>query len=147
VWQQPVCPNPGLQGYGLLAPQSATFRAVDGSTVHERLMDDLRLYCVEDILDRAFWTLWGEPALESKYGIICFGDVELQHRQTLIVSALSTTRMAVLLDLLAEVGGLSGPTVRHDPIHVFNKRTRKRYALSARRAAKRKRPGQRRKRV
>lgn len=144
---QPVCPNPGLQGYGLLAPQSATFRAVDGSAIHERLMDDLRLFCVEDAPDRAFWTLWGEPALESEYGIICFGDIELQHRQTLIASALSTARMTVLLDLLAEVGRLPGPTVKHDPIHVFDKRTRERYALPPRRAAERKRPGLRRKRA
>ncbi len=141
---RPVCPKPGLQGYSLLAPQSATFRAVDGAAIHDRLMDDLRLHCVEDTPDRAFWTLWGEPALESEYGIICFGDIELQHRQTLIAGAMSTPRMAVLLDLLAEAGELPGPTVEHDPIQVFDKRTRERYVLPSRRAAKRKRPGQRR---
>jgi hypothetical protein len=144
---QPVCPNPGLERYSLLAPQSATFRAVDGATIHERLIDDLRLHCVEDTLDRAFWNLWGEPALESEYGIICFGDIELQHRQTLIASALSTPRMAVLLDLLAEADGLADPTVEHDPIPVFDKRTRERDVLPTRRAAERKRPGQRRKRA
>lgn len=74
----PVCPNPGLQGYSLLAPRFATFRAVDGATIHNRLMEDRRLYCVEDTPDRTFWLLWGEPALETKYGIICFGDIELQ---------------------------------------------------------------------
>jgi SEC-C motif len=142
---RPVCPDPGLGSYSLLAPQSATFRVDDGSAIHERLMDDLRLHCVEDTPDRAFWTLWGEAALESEYGIISFGDIELQ--QTLIASALSAPRMAVLLDLLAEAGGLPGPTVEHDPIPVFDKRTRERYALPPRRAAKRKRSRRRRRRA
>lgn len=136
---RPVCPDPDLQGYSSLAPQTAVFRAVDGAAIHDRLMDDLRLYCSEDTLDRAFWTLWGEPALETEYGIICFGDIELQHRQTLIASALSTSRMAVLLDLLAEVGGLPDPTVEHDPIQVFDKRTHGRFVLPPRRAAERQR--------
>jgi hypothetical protein len=147
-YSRPVCPNPGLQGYSLLAPQSATFRGVDGA-IYDRLMDDLRLHCVEDTPDRVFWNLWGEPALESEYGIICFGDIELQHQQTLIASAVSAPRMAVLLDLLTEAGGtgLASPTVEHDPIHVFDKQTRGQYVLPPRRTAKRKRPGQRRKRA
>jgi hypothetical protein len=146
---QPVCPNPSLEGYSLLAPQSATFRAVDGAVIRERLMEDVRLYCVEDSPDRVFWTLWGQPALESEYGIVCFGDIELRHRQTLIASALSAPRMAVLLDLLAEAAGegLPSPTVEHDAIQVLDKRTRARHVFSPRRAAKRKRPGQRRKRA
>lgn len=147
---QPVCPNLGLQGYSSLASQSATFRAVDGTGIRDRLMDDLRLHCVEDTPDRTFWNLWGEPALESEYGIICFGDIELQHQQVLIASAMSAPRMAALMDLLAEDAGgvgLPDPAVKHDPIDVFDKRTRKRYMLPPQGAAKRKRPGQRRKRT
>jgi len=138
-----------LQGYGLLSPQSATFRAVDGAAMRERLMDDVRLYCTEDTPDRVFWTLWGEPALESEYGIICFGDIELRHRRTLVVSAMSAPRMAVLLDLLAEADDLElpGPTVEHDPIQVFDKRTRERRELPPQRAGERKPPGWRRKRA
>lgn len=144
---RPVCPDPDLQSYSFLAPQSATFRAVDGAAIRDRLMDDHRLYCSEDTPDRAFWTLWGEPALESEHGIICFGDIELQ--QTLIASAISTPRMAVLMDLIAEVAGdvgLPGPTLEYDPIHVFDKQTRVRYVLTPQRAAKHKRPGKGRKR-
>lgn len=147
---RPVCPNLGLQDYSSLAPQSATFRAVDGAAIHERLMDELRFYCVEDTPDRTFWTLWGEPALESEYGILCFGDLELQYQQVLIASAMSTPHMAVLMDLLAEDAGgvgLPDPAVEHGPIPVFDKRTRKRYMLPPRRAAKRKQWGQRRKRT
>ncbi len=146
---QPVCPSPDLRGFGLLAPRSATFRAVDGAAMRERLMDDARLYCTEDTPDRVFWTLWGEPALESEYGIICFGDIELRNRRTLIVSAMSTPRMATLLDLLAgaDDAGLPSPTVEHDPIQVFDKRTRERRELSPRRAGERKPSGWRRKRA
>lgn len=150
TYWRPVCPNLGLQGYSSLTPQSATFRAVDGAAIHDRLMNDLRLHCVEDTPDRTFWTLWGEPALESEYGIICFGDIELQHQQVLIVSAMSTPRMAVLMDLLTEDAGgvrLPDPAAEQDPIQVFDKRTRKLYMLPPRHNAKRKRPGQRRKRT
>ena len=150
TYWRPVCPNLGLEGYSLLAPQSATFRAVDVASIHDRLMDDLRLYCVEDTQYRTFWTLWGEPALESEYGIICFGDIELQDQQVLIASAMSTPRMAVLMDLMAEDAdgvGLPDPAVKHDSIPVFDKRTRKRYMLPLQHDAKRKRPGQRRKRA
>jgi hypothetical protein len=150
TYWRPVCPNLGLQGYSSLAPQSAMVRAVDGAAIHDRLMDDLRLHCVEDTPDRTFWTLWGEPALESEYGVICFGDIELQHQQVLIASAMSTPRMAVLMDLSAgDAGGVRLPdlAVEHDPIQVFDKRTRKRYMLPPRHDAKRKRPGQRRKRT
>lgn len=119
-----ACPNPGLQGYSLLAPQSATFRAVDGATIYDRLIEDLRLNCVEDTPDRVFWTLWGEPALESEYGIICFGDIEL-HQGMLIATAMSAPRMAVLLDVL----DVPSPKVEHDPIPVFDKRTREKYEL------------------
>lgn len=122
-WQL-ACANPGLDGYSLLAPQSATFSGVDSAAIYDRLMEDRRLNCVEDSQDRVFWNLWGEPALESKYGIICFGDIELHHRG-LSTTAMSAPRMEVLLDLL----DLGSPTVEHDSIPVFDKQTRQRYEL------------------
>lgn len=146
---RPICPNLDLQGYSLLAPQTATFLAVDGAAIHARFMDDVRLHCVEDTPARAFWILWGEPALESEYGIICFGDIEFQYQQTLIVTSMSASRMAVLLDVVAQAGGvgLPSPTVEHGPIQVFDKQTRERYGLPPQSDTNRQRPRQRRKRT
>lgn len=124
-----VCPNLGLQGYSLLAPQEAIYDRVDGDIVRTQLMDDVRFQCVEDTAKRAFWILWGDPALESKYGISCFGDIELQRNRTLIVTAMSEMRMAVLLDVLAEMTGLSQPVAKRDPVYGFDKRTGKRCVI------------------
>src|ERR1700704_3798070 len=51
---RPVCPNPGMQGYSLLHPQSARFTNIPADAVHGFLQDDERLYCVEDTPQRAF---------------------------------------------------------------------------------------------
>ena len=77
----PICPNPGLNGYSLRSPQSATFENVDGQLLRMRLMEDVRLQCTEDTPDRGFWLYWGDPALDDQYGTLCFGDNELPARQ------------------------------------------------------------------
>ncbi len=96
-----VCPNPGMQGYSLVRPQSARFTNIRTDAVYAFLQDDERLYCVEDTPHRAFWIYWGDPAFDTpSYGILCFGDLELQEDHTLLVTALSDTRMEVLLELV-----------------------------------------------
>ena len=97
---RPVCPNPGMQGYSLVRPQSARFTNVPADAVYELLQDDERLYCVEDSPHRAFWTYWGDPALDIPQGTVCFGDIELLEGHTLLISALSDTRMEALLELV-----------------------------------------------
>ena len=122
----PICPNPGLEGYSFLAPQEAIFAPVDGRAIRMALMDEIRVHDVELTPRRSFWIYWGEPALESRYGIICFGDVELRGRQTLIVTAMSDLRMRVLRTLLRDTGvALPAPRMQYDRVQVIDKRTGK----------------------
>lgn len=125
----PVCPNPGIPGevgYSLLKVQSATFTNVDGASVRAALMDDLRLHCAEDTLERAFWIYEGAPFIQTPHGIMCFGDIELQHNHTLHITALSALRMRILLELLREdCGDLGRPKMKYDPVQVIDKRTGK----------------------
>jgi hypothetical protein len=112
---QPVCPNPDMQGYSLVHPQSARFTHIPADVVYAFLQANERLYCVEDTQQRTFWIYWGDPAFDTPpYGTLCFGDLELQRDNTLLVSGLSTARMEVLLDLLHPLK-LSSPQMQQDP--------------------------------
>ena len=120
----PICPNPRLQGYSFLAPQQAIFSGVDGRAVAKALWNDVRLHDVEATPARSFWVHWGEPAHKSRYGIICFGDIELRERQTLIVTAMSNRRMRTLLGVLRDTGvTLPAPRMSYDRVQVIDKRT------------------------
>ena len=122
----PICPNPGLEGYSFLAPQEAIFAPVDGRAIRMALMDEIRVHDVELTPRRSFWIYWGELALETRYGIICFGDVELRDGQTLIVTAMSDLRMRVLRTLLRDTGvALPAPRMQYDRVQVIDKRTGK----------------------
>jgi hypothetical protein len=131
---RPVCPNPDLQGYRLLHSQTARFTPVDAQAVHTFLQNDERLYCVEDTPQRTFWVYWGNPAYDAPpYGTICFGDLALQEPHTLLVSALSDTRMKVLLDLLRSLE-LGTPQMQFDTPSSPPKPTRKTPRRRCRRA-------------
>ena len=122
---RPVCPNPGMQGYSLVHPQSAHFTTIPADAVYAFLQDDERLYCIEDTPRRAFWTYWGDPAFDTPpLGTLCFGDLELQGNDTLLVSGLSDTRMEVLLDLLHPLK-LNTPQMQLDPFPRLEKPGRK----------------------
>jgi hypothetical protein len=123
---RPVCPNPGMQGYSLMHPQSARFTNVPAEAVYAFLQDDERLYCVEDTPQRAFWIYWGDPAFDTPpLGTLCFGDLDLQEDHTLLVSGLSDARMEVLLDLLRPLK-LDTPNMQLDPFPRPEKPGRKR---------------------
>ncbi len=130
-WQT-ICPNPGnpsLNGYGLLQPQSVTLKNVDGYALGPKFMDDERLQCIENTIKRAFWTYWGNPSLLSKYGTLCFGDIELRNAKTLVVTALSNVRMETLLSLLRSLTGdsLGTPVIKYDAVkHLSKDEARKR---------------------
>lgn len=119
----PVCPNPDMKGYSLLVSQSALFHPVDGAALRDQLMEDSRLVCVEDSLEKGFWIYWGDPLLENQYGILCFGDLELKQNHTLLVTAMSDLRMQVLLQALKEITGnrLGAPQMSHDQAEVIDK--------------------------
>ena len=121
---QPVCPNPGMQGYSLVHPQSARFTNIPADAVYASLQDDERLYCVEDTPQRAFWTYWGNPAFDIPQGTLCFGDIELLGSRTLLVSALSDARMEILLELVRPLK-LSTPKMHKDPVPRLEKPVRK----------------------
>jgi hypothetical protein len=120
----PVCLNPDGKSYSLMDLQSEKFHPVDGTTLREQLMNDIRLYCVEDGIKRSFWIYWGDPALEDQYGILCFGDIELKQNRTLLITAMSDLRMQILLNLVREIAGeqLGSPKIIHDKIQLFDKR-------------------------
>ncbi len=138
---RPVCPNPGMEGYSLVAPQSATFHNVDRPAIRERLMADTRLRCMDESLRNSFWIFWGDPVMESEYGIMCFGDFELKDNRTLLVTAMSDLRMGVLLDLLQEIAGdiLGEPQMSRDAVPTIDKPVRKSWGRSAKRKPRRRR--------
>jgi hypothetical protein len=54
----PICPNPGLEGYSLMVLQSAAITPIDDVIWRTRLLDDIRLQCLEDSPQRGFWLYW-----------------------------------------------------------------------------------------
>jgi hypothetical protein len=122
---RPVCPNPGMQGYSLLRPQSAHFTNIPADAVHAFLQNNEQLYDVEDKPQRGFWTYWGDPAFDTPpYGTLCFGDLELQENGLLLVTVLSDRRMEVLLDLLQPLN-LDAPQIQRDPLPRIEKPRRR----------------------
>ena len=119
----PVCPNPDRKGYSLLASQTAKFHPVNGTNLREQLMEDVRLYCVEDRIKKSFWIYWGDPALKDQYGINCFGDIELKQNRTLLVTAMSDLRMQLLLNMLKELAGerLGDPIITYNQMQTIDK--------------------------
>jgi hypothetical protein len=138
----PICPNPDIDGYSLAAPQAATFDRVDGQAIRERLNADIRLHCVDEDIESSFWILWGDPAFEDEYGVLCFGDIELRQNHTLVVSAMSDVRMRVLLELLQEIAGdhLGRPRMSWDPLPAIDKPSGKRTPRTSKRKPRGKRP-------
>ncbi len=126
---QPVCHNPGAESYSPVVPQEALFERVDGPLLRERLMDDPHLACVDDAPGRGFWIYWGEVALETELGIICFGDIELQADGSLLVTAMSDLRMKTMLDLLQEIAAdclPDEPEITKNPPPMLRKPPRRR---------------------
>jgi len=121
---KPLCPNPGMQGYSVFSPQSATFPKISRNRVYPFLQEDIQLYCVEDTPQRAFWVYWGDPALDAPpFGTLCFGDFELT-KHALVVSVLSDIRMNTLLDLIRPLN-LGTPQLCRDPLPFPEKPARK----------------------
>ena len=88
-------------------------------------MAETGLHCTEDSRDRSFWVCWGDPPVETEYGIVCGGDIETADGDTLVAMALSDTRMQSLLDLLQGIPGewLGTPTmVRQVPLRIATRR-------------------------
>ena len=123
----PICPNPDLEGYSLMVMQSATITPIDDVIWRKRLLDDMRLQCVEDSPQRGFWLYWGDPALDDQYGTLCFGDIELKDGHTLDLTAMSDVRMQTLLDLLNELATapLPAPKMSYAKVEMIDKVTGK----------------------
>jgi hypothetical protein len=101
-WQL-ICHDLGAQSYSFVVPQEASFSQVDGKKLKRQLVNDYRLNCVENTENKGFWNLWGEEIIETEFGIICFGDIELKGYDGLLVTAMSDSRLRYLLDLLKEI--------------------------------------------
>ncbi len=128
----PLCPDPELEGYSLVAPQTVTFRQVDGATLRTRLMEDDRLACTVDTPTQGLWSYWGEELVETPgHGIVEFGELELKHNHTLVVTVASDERRHVILHFLKEVAGdlLKQPVHKYAPLLVYDKRTQKNQTL------------------
>lgn len=121
---RPVCPNPAIQGYSLVHPQSARFMHVPADAVYTFLQNDERLYCFEDTPHRAFWTYRGNPAVDIPQGRLCFGDIELLEGSTLLITALSDTRMEILLELVRPLK-LGTPQMQFDSVPLLQKPVQK----------------------
>ena len=111
----PVCLNPDGEGFSLLRPQSARFTNVPADEMYEFLQNDARLYCSEHNPQRTFWIYQGNPPFTSPAGTFCFGDFELLADNTLMITALSDTRMELLLELVQPLN-LDTPQLEQYPI-------------------------------
>ena len=125
-----LCPDPNVEK-SFSPCRAATITMplapVDGEAVRQKLLADERFKCTQDTPERGFWTYWGDTYFESEHGILCFGDIELQHQRKLIVTALSDTRMAVLLGVLREMlGDDIKPKIQRDAPQRVYKPERKR---------------------
>ena len=109
-----------MEGYSLLRSQSARFTNIPADKVYDFLQDDERLYCVQDTPQRVFWIYWGDPAIKARYGILCFGDLELQEDSTLLITALSDARMEILLELVSPLN-LGTPQMQLEPFTYVEK--------------------------
>ena len=69
----------------------------------------------KDTPQRAFWIYWGNPAFAIPQGRLCFGDIELLEDQTLLLSALSDTRMELLLELIRPLN-LGTPEIHKETV-------------------------------
>jgi hypothetical protein len=86
---------------------------VDRAAIHGKLAADPRFYCTVDEAEKGFYLFWGNPPVRDQYGILGFGDIELEG-DTLVASAMSDLRMRVVLDVLFEIAGsLLGTPQRH----------------------------------
>lgn len=121
---RPVCPNPDMQGYSLVHLQTARFTNIPARALYTFLRDDKRLHCIEDTPQRAFWTYWGDPPFDIPQGRLCFGDIELLDGRTLLISALSDTRMEMLLELVRPLN-LGTPHMQLEPFSYVDKPGRK----------------------
>ncbi len=126
----PLCPNPGIPGeagYSLVAPQKATFHRVAGDAIRATLNADGRFQVTEDTAARGFWIYQGYPQIETPYGYLCFGDLELLQGRTLVVTAMSDLRMQTMVDVLRELFGdtLGQPRITYDPVYGIDKRSGK----------------------
>lgn len=110
-----LCPDPHVQGYSFLQPQSALFTNVPDKEVYAFLEDDERLYCIDDSPEDAMWLYWDTPAVKGPYGIYCFGDLRLRKDRTLEITALSNTRMNIILAMLEPLK-LGKPRIRKDTV-------------------------------
>lgn len=140
----PICPNPGIPdeaGYSLLAPQKATFHNIDGDALRITLNADGRFQVTEDTAARAFWIYFGYPQIQTPYGVLCFGDLELIEGRTLLITAMSTLRMHAMLDVLRELFGdtLGRPRQQYDPVYGIDKRSGKMVTASTQTAPARRR--------
>ena len=124
MWR-PICPNPGDPDltYSLLQPQTARLEEVDGEAIRWRLAADPRLYCTFDEPQSSFWILFGHPALEDRYGVLCFGDIELKQGRTLIVTAMSDLRMQALMAVLQKAIGdwIGEPQITYSDVPLIGK--------------------------
>ena len=140
---RPLCPNPVMDGYSCVAPQTATFAPLSAQMrrqLRAHLHADERLYCVEDAPRNAFWVHWGDPAVEAPEGMLCFGDIELRPTGAVVVGALSERRMAALLDLLSPLD-LGAPQLQRDPVSPVEKPPRNHPARRSHRSHRSRGPG------
>ncbi len=128
----PLCPDPELEGYSLFAPQALTFRKINGAILRERLMENDRLNCTEDSEKQGTWSYWGDTFLETPgYGTVEFGELEIRHNHTLLLTVSSDARRQVLLAFLKEIAGdlLGNPEHKYLSIQVYDKHTGKNRTL------------------
>ena len=120
-------PDPGDTGYSPYVDQSATYEILDWEALLACLTAEAGLHCTEESLDRGFWVFWGDPPVETEYGIVCYGDIEASDTHTLLVTALSDVRMRTLRDVLQEIAGehMGTPTMeRQAPLRIATERGR-----------------------
>jgi hypothetical protein len=113
----PVCVNPDFEGYSKVEILSLVYPSVDEPILRKALANDRRFRCVDDGEDKPHWLFHSDsPKRFAEYGEINLGDIELNPDGSLLVTAMSRTRMAAIRESLEQAGlGLPEPILTIEP--------------------------------
>jgi hypothetical protein len=112
-----VSPDPGGMSFSQLQAHSSVYPIREAAKLRQAFMADSRLQCIVDGPgEDGFWLFVDDPPIETTYGRLNFGDLEIKAGR-LLVTATSAKRHEILQKLLAELAAsfLGTAFVKNDP--------------------------------
>lgn len=118
-----VTVDPGGMSFSHARAHSSVYPIREATKLRQAFMTDSRLQCTDDSSTTAgFWLFVGAPPIETTYGRLNFGDLEIK-KGRLLVTAMSAKRHEVIQKLLIEIaaGCLDTASVKVHPAHYLDK--------------------------